>query len=648
LLYGIFNDATDSFMRDALRNYEDWRSKVISDLALEAQAKFPNNKSERKEYIRDNSPRNIVFETEDGTPEGLMDIRSAIGEANMGGIFIHHSEFAQVFENDKQDTNLFLEVIKKGYEGDTSAKVTRNAPIIPAVKNVPMNMLVYTAPINTEDEKSLSKFINFLAKGYARRMYFCKPSDNKYKPFTFAESLENYERQSLLLEGFKYELEKVYNSMIGVANNIFNTTIEVDEILYNYQQGNLSTAYALTQSAVDQVLAMEMNGRHWRALKVAGLIAIYEHPEDRVITIDDANAAIWITDQLAKDLEEILNYDSVSGYKLLFELMMDGSSYKRTDFYDKHKKLGVSKSDMKKFLEENIPLLQTYALTKGYQLIEEERSRKQGGNVYKLEPIAREEAREQEIIFSYSMDLAKDYAPATISWKELHKVVTGKYNYSFAQYKNKHRTKANATGEVNAIALDIDDGWSMTEAETFLKEKNIKALIATTKSHQKEKNGIVCDRFRIVIPLSEPMKADDEKYSNMMIHIHQFFDEKPDSACKDISRFYYGNNGEYKYIDGKAINGKVFIVQEEKRVITKREIKGDDIRTIASNWAANEYAENRRNRTLNRLALWLADTGYTRSEIEDAVVYVSENSGNPQDENDVEGMLKSVFKKKGL
>lgn len=644
LLYGVFNDTTAPLMKQAVQRYDDWRSKVISDLALEAEEKFPNNKQDRKEYIRDNSPRNVVFETEDGTPEGLMDIRSAIGEANMGGIFIHHSEFAQVFENDKQDTNLFLEVIKKGYEGDTPAKVTRNAPIIPAVKDVPMNMLVYTAPINTEDESSLNKFINFLAKGYARRMYFCKPNDNKYKPFTFEESLENYERQSLLLEGFRTDLESIYNSIVGIENNIFKTTIEVDKILYNYQQENLATTYTLTQSPIDQVLAKEMNGRHWRALKVAGLIAIYEHPDNRIITTDDVNAAIWITEQLAKDLEEILNYDSESGYKLLFELMMNGENHKRTDFYEKHKRLGISKNDMKKFLEENLPLLQTYAPTKGYQLIEEERTRKQGGNVYKLEPIAKEESKEQDIIFSYSTDLAKKYEPATIGWKELHKVVTGKYNYSFAQYKNKHRTKTNATGEVNAIALDIDDGWSMKEAEEFLKEKNIKALIATTKSHQKAKNGVVCDRFRIVMPLSEPIKVDDDKYSNMMIHIHQFFDEKPDSACKDISRFYFGNNGEYKYLDGKAINGKSFIVKEnEVKYIPN--IPSDKSISGVKKWATENYTEGQRNRVIYWAGGALKKKGLSESEILDELNDIMKTANAPElDQKELTATLKSTLR----
>ena len=50
----------------------------------------------------------------------------------------------------------------------------------------------------------------------------------------------------------------------------------------------------------------------------------------------------------------------------------------------------------------------------------------------------------------------------------------------------------------NLLILDIDDGLSLNEAKELFKE--FKYLIATTKSHQIEKKGLKCDRFRVILP----------------------------------------------------------------------------------------------------------------------------------------------------
>jgi len=64
----------------------------------------------------------------------------------------------------------------------------------------------------------------------------------------------------------------------------------------------------------------------------------------------------------------------------------------------------------------------------------------------------------------------------------------------------------------NIIIFDIDDGLSIEEAKQQFKAYEY--LIATTKSHQKDKKGIICDRFRIIIPAKNiPL---GEHYFDMM------------------------------------------------------------------------------------------------------------------------------------
>lgn len=64
----------------------------------------------------------------------------------------------------------------------------------------------------------------------------------------------------------------------------------------------------------------------------------------------------------------------------------------------------------------------------------------------------------------------------------------------------------------NIIIFDIDDGLSIEEAKQQFKAYEY--LIATTKSHQKDKKGIICDRFRIIIPAKNIPAG--EQYFDMM------------------------------------------------------------------------------------------------------------------------------------
>lgn len=64
----------------------------------------------------------------------------------------------------------------------------------------------------------------------------------------------------------------------------------------------------------------------------------------------------------------------------------------------------------------------------------------------------------------------------------------------------------------NIIIFDVDDGLSIEEAKSEF--KSYEYLIATTKSHQIEKKGLKCDRFRIIMPAKNIPRGD--KYFDMM------------------------------------------------------------------------------------------------------------------------------------
>jgi hypothetical protein len=112
------------------------------------------------------------------------------------------------------------------------------------------------------------------------------------------------------------------------------------------------------------------------------------------------------------------------------------------------------------------------------------------------------------------------------------KIIT-KYPYSLSTFKDNVRNKENFI-QCEMIGLDFDSGLTLEQAkELFGKYKHI---IAPTKSHQKEKNGIVCDRFRVILFLSEPI-TDNETFESTWYWVADVC-PSADRACKDASRYF--------------------------------------------------------------------------------------------------------------
>lgn len=121
----------------------------------------------------------------------------------------------------------------------------------------------------------------------------------------------------------------------------------------------------------------------------------------------------------------------------------------------------------------------------------------------------------------------------SVNFAELAKLITDS-DWAPATFTNNYR-KADNFQSTDIIALDIDDGCSIENAQLLFSP--YKYIIAPTKSHKVEKNGKICDRFRVVLVLSSPI-SDAATY---LATWHRLYQQFPfiDKACKDPSRFFY-------------------------------------------------------------------------------------------------------------
>lgn len=275
----------------------------------------------------------------------------------------------------------------------------------------------------------------------------------------------------------------------------------------------------------------------------------------------------------------------------------------------------------------------------------------------------------QKVTVSISEHITENFKALKVPFFKVADLVKSKFNYSAGVFKNNYRNKDNYLCYSDLIILDIDDGMTIKEAkEMFLAYDYI---ISTTKSHQKEKNGIICDRFRVVLPTENPITLDKEQYSKMMEEVYK---EYPfvDTVCKDASRFYFPAqnaevythqgfcNFDWEYYWDKAKeNDKVYEeVRRRKEQLnsafkqnqeyTNNLTKADYYRKIAKTEKLlqllkfdEKFVSGRRNHALYSWSRhFKEEIGLTDEETKELILWVN-NQGDSISEQEIE---KTIFK----
>lgn len=133
------------------------------------------------------------------------------------------------------------------------------------------------------------------------------------------------------------------------------------------------------------------------------------------------------------------------------------------------------------------------------------------------------------------------YGYSTMPWSSITKIAhtISTYAWSPCIYKEGHRHTRNFI-KAQWLALDFDSG-EMTLADACNTFCDMIHVIGTTRSHQKEKNGITCDRFRVLLKWTAPITCA-KTYQYNMGKIIKSYDSDPSGsdaarhffACKEI------------------------------------------------------------------------------------------------------------------
>jgi len=106
-----------------------------------------------------------------------------------------------------------------------------------------------------------------------------------------------------------------------------------------------------------------------------------------------------------------------------------------------------------------------------------------------------------------------------------------------AVLSNEYRSKENYAFN-QFICLDYDNGNpTLSWMACRIKQLGFMHFLGTTHHHQKEKNGKICDRFRLILPLKRPMPDSDLRYNWVMKKMLTKWGKADDQAINKTRMF---------------------------------------------------------------------------------------------------------------
>lgn len=261
--------------------------------------------------------------------------------------------------------------------------------------------------------------------------------------------------------------------------------------------------------------------------------------------------------------------------------------------------------------------------------------------------------------FSYSNDY-EYFTPYKINFYDFYKVVSSDKYYSASTFKNNKRLNENyIPGKNNVIILDFDDNKTIEEVNDIFRKYIF--LLATTRNHNKNKNGITCERFRLILPLMDIISLEKKEFSRMMSYLTKI--TCADKSASDPARFFFGYNKchwgynyigklfNWYYIWEKSKNENINFeynkeYKQKKFIKTKndlRKIIGDNSK-MHKTFRPEEIIKGNRNNMFARYVLWMRDEGFSLYECEKCLKWINANISDPLSENEIVTIMKGKYK----
>lgn len=565
----------------------------------------------RLEYlVIANAEKNIdmsmpPLEHKEGTNSGFLQDRNTLDILKIGSTNIRVEELVSVLKS--SDFEQVLNLLTESWQEGSNAARSFKSYISPKIEHVPCNCLLYSSPegFRNESNKQFQNFVDNLSNGMARRSYVVfDESDVIMEEEPTEESLQKYASDLKKAKEMSIEMSKYFTEIITKHSGTIEFTIEaeLEAKKYEIRNKNIVANSPLMKNAIKA----EMLARSFKIRRLAGLYALYDGSLE--VSIENINDAIEWAEMLNKDLSIALNAETTA--EKIFDYLKKVGKYSSQTDVIKYYKMTV------KDFKENIDEVYTVAYDNGSTL--QTKVFDKEAKVIKFNLILGELTDLETIICSASDLMSDDYKQVKISHKDLPKLVSGFYgkNYSAGLFLNSKRNKANYIKRQNLIIFDVDDGMTIEDAKFYLNK--YKGFISTTRSHLKDKNGMICERFRIVLISKYVFNLGHEEYKTTLTNFALLHNLTVDFPVIEPSRLFYSNKeSEFTFLDGDDLIDLRNYIPETKEVVeTEKSIKN-----------AEQYSSNNNINGLDKYFLLTTNAGNRNNNLHNYGVALMDKKG---------------------
>jgi len=620
----------DSFKKRMQMGFDKHKEKYWSERVMTLVDQDEEDADEIiKEEKRMVSP--FSYRISSGTLAGVSKSRVTYSLYNIGAVNLVIDELGSNYGMIRELIALML----SSYEdGSTEGRQLKSESVV-AVSGVPSNFIGYSSPALAFDGGATEKMITAdLSQGMARRSWFAYAVRPKPKKMTAEERVKMIRNNADTNKGNLKEINEKFSKLASPKNMYQNVTVSEEAEIVNMKYHMDCEAIAESKHDLSEQERIELVNRAWKAIRLASVYAFID--DKREVEVPHIEQAIYVAEMSGQAFKKVMNQPKV--FERMFQFIANRKETTEVDL------------ENQKWYSGNIRNKRDLmGLAKAYGYKQDHLFRVkdiEGIDFYSFLPMPK--TNPDKVIISASQDITKGYKQLKVSFDDLYSLVTKDgFMYSAGTFKGGHRNKDNYKQEQNLIIIDIDDGMKLSTAKLMLSD--YKCLIATTKSHQKDKKGLICDRYRIIFIADKTIKLDSETYGNFMANVYDHLGLPADQSCKDSSRFYYGAEGEYWYSEGeKLIEIEPLIPDGEKAneiKIHRSSIGYSSLGSLEKFYISEE--PNGRNNQLNKYSLVLyKDEGYDYESIEKKVIELNEKFSEPLSMKELNGtVLKSIKRK---
>ena len=337
---------TNNIMKGLL-DFEYTKREFINQMGEDIIDRGNFNEDEKKNINKNiNKLRNVANVEEQASAstagmrlmnENYLEIYSNLGLIDkedkwVGSAFFNLQEMADSLENANSYDKDFFSTLKEMYDlGEFSAKALKTG-MLSAIRQFYISFLGATTDKTLQNNPEVSRLLNnFFISGHARRSLVSMPSDKEFN--IVSSQQKNTDGMSLreLFEAKKFvESEDVIQIRKQIKNNICRfasmarkgeKAIKLSDECYFYYMVYKMLCAERAKDVNSGILELEVENRFWKALKISGILALYDGAFN--ITPDYFCEAVKIVEYYSHHFRRFLNNRVTDVNDKIVELLLD-------------------------------------------------------------------------------------------------------------------------------------------------------------------------------------------------------------------------------------------------------------------------------------------------------------------------------------